>query len=332
MDIAFFHGIDRNHPLFTKHKRHRLAFDTVISFPPGTGGNFLTTVDRTAAGSEINSSVNAFDGIGAHNMVLDDIAWNQQIELDTLHAMVSTNPPLPDPSQRVARCHNLPWLAMRVFDLTIEELIVITMHEDDAWFPAALNKIKWLCNRDWNSNPDMMYQLLEDAHHTGEVRVGEYRLLCDTVRDRFGVDCSRTVISWKHYMYCKQHGIALDDIQAFQTIFTGSVFQTLKECAYGEIDRYGRLWRGPIYQAQLLDLKREISKTVEIDYMRLMADVDNTSSRYLQGIDRHAIAHYTMDNIAMIRQWLPCCLPEMMNRGWQKLDAIDDRLRSSGLI
>lgn len=320
MDASSFRNIDRGHALFSRHRVHRISYEAVVSFPPGTGGNFLTMRDGTTDAA--TPSMNMFVGRHSHLLFMDDSPWTQPLDLDTLDRALCLDPGLPPPGHSIGRCHNLPWLTTNVFTVSVNELVVITMRPEDAWYCNALNRIKWVCSSDWNSNPHMMFQLLADARHDGEVRIGEYRLLCDAVRQRYGMDCANTVVSWRHFMDCKLRGLPLDDTDAFAETVASQVFSTLTEGLREGTDYYSNLWRGEVFDAQLHEMRAVAGNINMVDYRDLMVAGHDTSSVYLSRIPRHDIAGYTSANLDLVDRWLLCCEPEIAQHGRRRLDVL----------
>lgn len=318
MHLSSFRSLDRGHALFSRHRSHRVYYDAVVSFPPGTGGNFLTMRDGTTEAA--TPSMNMFVGRHSHLLFMDDSPWTQPLDLDVLDKTLCLDPGLPPPGHNIGRCHNLPWLTANVFTVGIGELVVITVRPEDSWFCNALNRIKWVCSSDWNSNPHMMFQLLADFRHDGEVRIGEYRLLCDAVRRRYGIDCDNTVVSWRHFMECKQRGLPLDDTDAFAETVASQVFSTLTEGIREGTDYYRDLWRGDVFQDQLADMHVLAGTINHVDYRDLMVAGHGTVSRYLSQVPRGEMARYTAANLDLVAKWLGCCQDEIALHGRRRLD------------
>lgn len=324
----YFSGINRGHPIFSRHRGHAVRLDAVVSFPPGCGGNFLTlrgTNDRPA-----DAAANFYIGCGSHHLFMDDIPWwDQPVDLDALHASLELDPGLPPPDRTIGRCHHLPWMTMSVFDTSIGELVSLTIGLDDAWFCDALNRIKWVCNTGYNDHPHMLFRLLEDAHHDGPVDLISYRLLCETVLDRFGVDCADTVLVWKHYMACKAKGRRLDDMGFFSETAERMVFMTLLEHLHGAFKPYLYNWRGDVYDAQLAEIAPMVGGVTEVDYMELMLDGMHMGTGYLSTVDRGRVIGYMRDNINLVDRWVGCCRGYARDPARGMLDAMRRRLEST---
>lgn len=296
----------------------------MVCFPPGAGGNFLTA--RKPEHTELISACNAYVTGAANNLILDDVPFDPSLDLDTLHRHLCLQPPLTNLEKKsVARVHNMPWLSLMVFTMTVDELVVIRVDPTLSWYVHALNRIKWYCNSDWTANPDMIAELLSDAHMPGRVRLHDYQLLIAAIDTAFGVDARGTVISWKHFMRCKTLGLALDDITQFSSHLSEEVFYTLDQLTRGEPNHWHLLWQGPLFEAQLAECKSMVMKLCEIDYGQLMLDGLHRDHGYLSSLSGEDVMQYTQRNCQLIRHWLKACTPAMRDAGMRRLDAIEMR-------
>jgi len=288
-----------DHRLWQDFKHQQMHVGTTMICPTGAGCHFIGGMMGDGWRREPSASNDWTADIPWLQMDENSLAVRSgvvhyQADPDQLYARAvgMLKSPRHWGTRRSALGHEPPYITSHVFDFSTDELISITVAEQDCWIPKLLEVYKNKFTTDYKYKTAYLLQLLNSNRYDGVLDNIEYLNAINglTQNNTCGVDLNGTPFSISYFCDCKAHDRDPSDPDSFESY-------VLKEINFSDYNRYfnseyltyTRAWCGA----------RTELYTV-LDYRALFFGMALPDRGTLSSIDADKVSAYSRKNIEIL--------------------------------
>lgn len=290
----------------SQFKKHRLHFDITLSFPVGTGGNWL--LGQLGNGYlHSNTNINEFEVKDAMWLTLDNgnvfspthTGFKTNFDNDNIKLLADQIVKNIDntPKLTSAISHLPPAVTSTIFDYYTKEFVDLRCNRNELIFIRLLHLQKNMMSRDFLNKPWLISSILDSLGMVGSVDFNDYLAVMNSINNQLvDLDIRFSPLSWRYYIECLQNNT--------EKSMVTNVDNFKKFIAWRYRHTYTNNYWNNAYIAAASDIvSPHCGCKTTIDYRDLFFKLRIPNNSILNTIPVDSIKEYSMKNISNIRSF-----------------------------